>query len=178
MSGTNTRSGDLCARAIGEAISTQRRRTRAQAQAHRFHRPTVLLTGHLRLSGDANWAQCGGTTARRRRRLPRDDSVLSRCFGTSHCRAQPPGAPVAPSEADAMKPQVTPVLAGAATAVLVAAAIEFGRRSALLRRRPLEDITYWLLASGGAARQQLANQRRLPMALRLAWHIRGNNKGD
>jgi hypothetical protein len=62
-----------------------------------------------------------------------------------------------------MKPQVTPVLAGIATAVLVAAAIEFGRRSGLLRRRLPEEITDWLLASGGtteAARQQLANPRR------------------
>jgi hypothetical protein len=61
-----------------------------------------------------------------------------------------------------MKPQVTPVLAGIATAVLVAAAMEFGRRSGLLRRRPPEEITDWLLASGRtteAARRQLANPR-------------------
>jgi len=61
-----------------------------------------------------------------------------------------------------MKPQVTPVLAGIATAVLMAAAMEFGRRSGLLRGRPLEEITDWLLASGGTAataREQLANPR-------------------
>jgi hypothetical protein len=61
-----------------------------------------------------------------------------------------------------MKPQVTPVLAGIATAVLMAAAMEFGRRSGLLRRRPPEEITDWLLASGGTAetaREQLANPR-------------------
>lgn len=61
-----------------------------------------------------------------------------------------------------MKPQITPVLAGIATAVLVAAAMEFGRRSGLLRRRTtIEEITDWL-ASGGtteAARQQLAKTR-------------------
>ena len=122
----------------------------------------LLLTGHLRLSGDADWAKCGGATARRRRWLPRNDPDLSRCFGTSHRRGQRPGASVAPSEADAMKPQVTPVLAGIATAVLVAAAMEFGRRSGLLRPPPPGEITDWLLASGGttdAARQRLANPR-------------------
>jgi hypothetical protein len=61
-----------------------------------------------------------------------------------------------------MKPQVTPVLAGIATAVLMAAAMEFGRRSGLLRRRPPEEITDWLFASAGttkAAREQFANPR-------------------
>jgi hypothetical protein len=44
----------------------------------------------------------------------------------------------------------------------MAAAIEFGRRSGLQRRRTPEEITDWLLASGGtteATREQLANPR-------------------
>jgi hypothetical protein len=61
-----------------------------------------------------------------------------------------------------MKPQISSLLAGIATAVLMTAAMEFGRRSGLLRRRAPQEITGWLLASGGtteATREQLANPR-------------------
>src|SRR4029450_2061708 len=77
------------------------------AQTHRFHRSTGLFAEYLRPGGNANWAQCGGTTARRRHRLPRDDSVLSHCFDTPHRPGQRLGALVAPSEADAMKLRVS-----------------------------------------------------------------------
>ena len=53
-------------------------------------------------------------------------------------------------------------LAGIVATVLMTAAMEFGRRSGLLRRRPPEEITNPLLASGGmakATREQLANPR-------------------
>jgi hypothetical protein len=62
-----------------------------------------------------------------------------------------------------MKPQVSPLLAGIVAAVLMTAAMEFGRRSGLLRRRPPEEITDQLLASAAtttkATREQLANPR-------------------
>ena len=65
-------------------------------------------------------------------------------------------------EADAMKPQVSPLLVGIVTAVLVTAATDFGRRRGLLRRRPPEEITDWLVASAGTTKatlEQLANPR-------------------
>jgi hypothetical protein len=52
------------------------------------------------------------------------------------------------------------VLAGILTTVLVTAAVEFGRRSALLRREPSEGSTDRLLAT----REQLANPQ-----LRFQW---------
>jgi hypothetical protein len=61
-----------------------------------------------------------------------------------------------------MQPQVSALLAGIVAAVLMTAAMEFGRRSGLLRRRQPEEITDWLLASAGttkATREQLANLR-------------------
>jgi hypothetical protein len=54
------------------------------------------------------------------------------------------------------------VLAGILTTVLVTAAVEFGRRSGLLRRQPPEGSTDRLLAVAGTAkatREQLANPR-------------------
>jgi hypothetical protein len=59
-----------------------------------------------------------------------------------------------------MKPQASALLAGIVAALLMAAAMEFGRRSGLLRRRPPGEITDWLLASAGttkATREQLAH---------------------
>jgi len=49
-----------------------------------------------------------------------------------------------------MKPQVSPLLAGIVTALLMTAAMEFGRRNGLQRRRPPEEITDWQLAPGRA----------------------------
>jgi hypothetical protein len=66
-----------------------------------------------------------------------------------------------------MKPQVPPLLAGIVAAVLMTAAMEFGRRSGLLGRRPPEEITDRLLASGGTTKgtgEELANPR-----LRFRW---------
>jgi hypothetical protein len=47
---------------------------------------------------NADRAQCGGTAARWRDRLPRNDSVLSHCFSAPHFRGQRSGAPVVPSK--------------------------------------------------------------------------------
>jgi len=58
--------------------------------------------------------------------------------------------------------QVDAVLAGIVTTVLVTAAMESGRRNGLLRRRPSDEITDPLLASGGTTKatvEQLANPR-------------------
>jgi len=57
---------------------------------------------------------------------------------------------------------VDAVLAGIVTAVLMTAAMDFGRRNGLLRRRPPEEIGDPLLASGGTTKatlEQLANPR-------------------
>jgi hypothetical protein len=57
---------------------------------------------------------------------------------------------------------VEAVLAGIVVTVVMTAAMEFGRRSGLLRRRPPAEITDQLLASAGttkATREQLANPR-------------------
>ena len=57
---------------------------------------------------------------------------------------------------------VEAVLAGIVATVVMTAAMEFGRRSGLLRRRLPEEITDQLPASAGttkATREQLANPR-------------------
>jgi hypothetical protein len=78
-----------------------------------------------------------------------------------------------------MKPQATPVLAGIATAVLVAAAMEFGRRSGLLRRPPtrgdhgLAARSWW----DDRSRTPTARQSTTALPMALSWRgIRESNK--